>query len=144
MKPLPFFALLLPLMLPCVQAAPAPASGPELEVGAVKFNSLRAGTGNWLEADVVLNVRPPAGTPGQMLSRVRVALLLGFELPAAPGGERKLEHYRAEAECVALENGRADVRFYLPPTSCTAIQNIGAWRWRWAAGRFRRAARPIP
>ena len=115
MKPLPFFALLLPLMLPCVQAAPAPASGPELEVGAVKFNSLRAGTGNWLEADVVLNVRPPAGTPGQMLSRVRVALLLGFELPAAPGGERKLEHYRAEAECVALENGRADVRFYLPP-----------------------------
>jgi hypothetical protein len=46
---------------------------------------------------------------------VRVALLIGFELPARAGGERRLEHYRADAECVALESGRADVRFYLPP-----------------------------
>jgi hypothetical protein len=26
-----------------------------------------------------------------------------------------LDYYRAEVECVALEPGRADVRFYLPP-----------------------------
>jgi hypothetical protein len=90
----------------------------EVEVMSVRFTNLRApnGTpGNWLEADVALNVRPPPGSPGQMLSRVKVALLCAFELPALAGGERRLEHYRAEAECVALETGRADVRFYLPP-----------------------------
>jgi hypothetical protein len=68
-----------------------------------------------LEAEIALNVKPPPGTPGQMVSRVRVSLLMGFELPALAGGERRLEHFRAEAECVALEAGRADVRFYLPP-----------------------------
>jgi hypothetical protein len=26
-----------------------------------------------------------------------------------------VEYYRSEAECVALESGRSDVRFYLPP-----------------------------
>ncbi len=50
-----------------------------------------------------------------MVSRVRVTLLLGCELPATGGTERRTEYYRAEAECVALEAGRADVRFYLPP-----------------------------
>jgi len=50
-----------------------------------------------------------------MVSRVRVGLTIAFELPAPVGGERRLEHYRAEAECVALEAGRTDVRFYLPP-----------------------------
>src|SRR5260221_7237717 len=54
-------------------------------------------------------------TPGQMVWRVRVALTIAFELPALAGGERRLEHYHAEAECVALEPGRANVRFYLPP-----------------------------
>jgi hypothetical protein len=98
----------------------AAARAQEVEVAAVRFTNLRAGNGapgNWLEADVQLTVRPPASAPGQMVSRVRVALLVGFELPAlaAAGGERRLEHYRAEAECVALEAGRADVRFYLPP-----------------------------
>ncbi len=90
----------------------------EVEVAAVRFNSVHApgnGAGNWLEADVALNVRPPAAAPGQMVSRVKVSLLVGFELPALAGGERRIEHYRADAECVALEAGRADVRFYLPP-----------------------------
>jgi hypothetical protein len=50
-----------------------------------------------------------------MVSRVRVSLLVGFELPAPTGGERRIEHYRAEAECVALESGRTSVRFFLPP-----------------------------
>jgi hypothetical protein len=44
-----------------------------------------------------------------------VSLLVGFELPGSAGGERRLEHFRADAECVALEPGRANVRFYLPP-----------------------------
>lgn len=96
----------------------AATNAQEVEVTSVKFTNLRAPTGsigNWLEADIALNVRPPAGSPGQMVSRVRVALLIGFELPAPAGGDRRIEHYRADVECVALEAGRADVRFYLPP-----------------------------
>lgn len=90
----------------------------EVEVAAVKFANLRApngANGNWFEADVTLTARPAPSSPGAMVARVRVALVLGFELPGPAGGERRIEHYRAEAECVALEPGRADVRFYLPP-----------------------------
>jgi len=104
------FALLLP--------AVASIAAQEVEVTSVRFNNLRAptgSTGSWMESDIVLIVRPAAGSAGQMVSRVRVSVLLGFELPALAGGERRLEHYRAEAECVALEPGRMSVRFYLPP-----------------------------
>lgn len=90
----------------------------EVEVTTVKFTNVRAPTGTvgtWLETDITVNARPVAGNPSQMVSRVRVTLILAFELPAPTGGERRLEHYRAEAECVALEPGRANVRFYLPP-----------------------------
>lgn len=110
------FRVVTPILL--VLAVLARVQAQEAEATAVKFTNLRASTGangNWLEADVVLNVRPPPGAVGQMVSRVRVSLLLGFEMPAVPGGERRVEHYRAEAECVALEAGRADVRFYIPP-----------------------------
>lgn len=94
------------------------ASGQDVEVVGVKFNAVRApngAPGNWLEADVTLNARVAGGGAGATVPRVRVAVLFGFELPAPPGGERRLEHYRADAECVALEPGRANVRFYLPP-----------------------------
>jgi hypothetical protein len=92
----------------------------EVEATTVHFNAARAplgagANGTWMEADVVLTVRPPPGVPNQMLSRVKVALLLGFELPAPAGGERRIEHYRSEVEAVALDAGRADIRFYLPP-----------------------------
>jgi hypothetical protein len=96
----------------------ATARSQEVEVITVKFTNVRAptgSTGTWLETDITLNAKPVTGNPSQMVSRVRVALLLGFELPALAGGERRLEHYRADAECVALEPGRANVRFYLPP-----------------------------
>ena len=92
--------------------------GQDVAVSRVNFTQVRApngANGTWLETDIALNVKPLAGTPSQMVSRVRVLVLLGFELPGRPGGERRLEHYRAEAECVALEPGRANVRFYLPP-----------------------------
>lgn len=90
----------------------------EVEVTTVRFQNLRAPTGavgNWLEAEIALNVRPAPGAVGQAVSRVKVLLVAGFELPAAAGAERRIEHYRAEAECVALEAGRSLVRFYLPP-----------------------------
>jgi hypothetical protein len=106
------------MMIALAGAGFASAAAQEVEVTTVKFTNVRAPTGTngtWLETDITLNVRPTTGNPGQMVSRVRVSLLLGFELPAPTGGERRLEHYRAEAECVALEPGRAEVRFYLPP-----------------------------
>jgi hypothetical protein len=94
------------------------ARAQEVEVTTVTFTNVRAptgSTGTWLQCEITLNAKPVAGNSSQMVSRVRVSLLLGFELPAIAGGERRLEHYRAEAECVALEPGRAYVRFYLPP-----------------------------
>lgn len=91
----------------------------EVEVATVKFGNVRSpngATGTWLEADIAVNAKPAPGSVGQMVPRVRVALLIAFELPAATaGGERRLDYYRAEAECVALEPGRANIRFYLPP-----------------------------
>ncbi|MDO8545236.1 MAG: hypothetical protein Q7S40_32750 [Opitutaceae bacterium] len=87
----------------------------EVEVTTVRFSNLRGGNGSWLEAAVALNVRPPANSPAQLVSRVRVTLVLALEVPASAGAERRVEHYRARAECVALGVGRTDVRFYLPP-----------------------------
>lgn len=95
------------------------ASGAEqVDVSSVRFNSVRSpngASGNWYEAAVNLTVRPKTGAPSQMVGRVRVSLLVAFELPASPGAERRLEYHRAEAECPALEPGRSDIRFYLPP-----------------------------
>ncbi len=95
-----------------------PLAAADVEVTTVKFANVRApngANGTWLEAEIALNAKPAPGSLGQMTSRVRVALLLAFELPGAAGAERRLEYYRADAECVALEPGRANVRFYLPP-----------------------------
>jgi len=120
-RPLPcglvplFAALLVP---GAVRAAGAAVQSSPVEVAQVRFVNVRAptgSTGNWLEATVGLNARPVPGAGAQMVSRVKVALLLAFELAAPPGKDRRLEYYRAEAECVALEPGRAEVRFYLPP-----------------------------
>jgi hypothetical protein len=92
--------------------------GEEVEVASVRFSSVRAPNNApdaWQETEVVLTVSPPPSAPGRMVNRVRVTLSLGWELPAPANGARRVEYYRAEAECVALEAGRADVRFYLPP-----------------------------
>lgn len=116
----PGFVSLLAFVLASWGLTPAGAAGQNqpVEVTLVRFINVRAPTGsagNWLEATIGLTARPATGSPAQMVSRVKVSLLLAFELPALAGGERRLEYYRAEAECVALEPGRADVRFYLPP-----------------------------
>lgn len=102
----------------CSALQAAALAAQEVEVANVRFTTVRAplgSVGNWLEADVQMMVRPLPDAPGSMVSRVRVSLLVGFELPAPAGGDRRIEHYRADAECVALESGRASVRFYLPP-----------------------------
>jgi hypothetical protein len=109
-------SLICMVALFCVLLAASAAQ--EVEVATVNFTNLRAPTGSagtWLETEITLLVKAVPENPRQMVSRVRVSLLLGFELPAMAGGERRLEHYRAEVECVALDPGRAYVRFYLPP-----------------------------
>ncbi len=100
----------------CLATASLAWGANEVEVSAVRFNSVRApggGTSQWLEAAVALSVHPPAGSPGQMVSNVKVALMCAFD--SAGPGEKRTEYHRAEAECVALEAGRTEVRFYLPP-----------------------------
>ncbi len=89
-----------------------------IEVSVARFGSARApggATEPWLEAELVLAVNVPPDSGSRAISRVGVALTLGWELPATAGGFRRMDYYRAEAECVALATGRANVRFYLPP-----------------------------
>ena len=129
----------------------------EVEVSTVRFTpNVHAMSGaNWFEADVALDVRPGPGTPGRMVSRVRVVLVVEFELPGLAGGEpirqapgpervegRRTECFRAEAECVALDAGRADVRFYLPPELVKRDQLHGDPRW-WGV-EVTVGGRPVP
>jgi hypothetical protein len=123
----------------------APLFAADVEVSTVRFGSVRAPTGSngtWLEADIALTAKPSSGGVGQMVPRVRVALLVGFELPATSGAERRLEYYRAEAECVALEAGRANVRFYLPPELVKRDQLHGDPKY-WGV-ELTTAGRPVP
>ena len=108
-------ALACALALPWAAAAPAPA--PAVEVANLRTNQVRPGNGSpaWLETTLSLNVRPAGGGPAPVVSAVRVAVLLAFELPGPAGAARRTHAYAAAVECVALEPGRAEVRFYLPP-----------------------------
>jgi hypothetical protein len=117
----------------------------EVEVATVRFTNIRApggAPGTWLEGEVALNVHPAPGSAGQMVSRVKVSLLCAFELPASTGGERRLEHYRAEAECVALDAGRANVRFYLPAEIVKRDQLHGDPKY-WGV-EINAGGRPVP
>jgi hypothetical protein len=107
----------LPLLACACVCASLSLRAEEVEVANVRFNNVKApggANGTWFEADIALDVRPAPG-PTHMVSRVRVTLTLAFEIPGTTAGaERRLDHYRAEAECVALDPGRTEVRFYLP------------------------------
>ncbi len=107
--------LALTVALPWAAAAPGPA--PVVEVANLRTNQVRPGSGGpaWLETTLALNVRPAGGGPSPLVSAVRVAVLMAFELPGPAGGARRTQVYAAAVECVALEPGRAEVRFYLPP-----------------------------
>lgn len=103
------------LALPWAAAAPGPA--PSIEVMNLRTNQVRPANGApaWLETTLALNVRPTGGGPSPVVSAVRVALLMVFELPGPAGGPRRAQVYASAVECVALEPGRTEVRFYLPP-----------------------------
>lgn len=139
-------------LLACAFLATAPGpslrsaqAGPEVEVGLVRFSGVRTPQGGgalWQEMDVNLVVKPAPISAGGMVSRVKVLLWVAYELPALAGATRQLQHYRAEAECVALEPGHANVRFYLPPEIVKRYQLRGdpkLWGVELAVG-----GRPIP
>jgi hypothetical protein len=121
----------------------------EVEVTAVRFGAVRPANNpadTWLEAAVSLNVTPPPAALGRAVGRVRVTLAVGWEVPAPVGNTRRTDYYRAEAECVALDSGRTDVRFYFPPELVKRDQlrgNPPLWTVDVAvAGRALPAARP--
>jgi hypothetical protein len=82
-----------------------------VDVQDVRFN-LVAPNGaptRWLEIDVVVSARLSGGR-SQFLDQVQVNLDVGTRVPG--GGYR---YYHSGFEAVALENGQANFRFYLPP-----------------------------
>lgn len=101
------------LLLPALVQGQAPATSAEVDVRDVQFSKVRAprGGGNWLEAVIELNVRANtgAGVYGRWADRVEVELSIGIE--RRDGG---FSFYRSGAELVAIEAGKANVRFYLP------------------------------
>jgi hypothetical protein len=104
-SPLPMFA----------QTAPAAAEVVEVEVSGVKFDNARFGRDSWTEATVDLAVRPGGrASSGRFVDRVRVTLSLGAEA-SGEKGEKRTVFFRASAEAITLEGGRAFFRFYLPP-----------------------------
>ena len=85
-----------------------------VEVTAVRFTSFSP-SGNsaltWQETEIEVNVRPSAGKgDNRFANRVKVTLTIAVDNPT---GERS--YYRTSAEAVALEVGRTNIRFYLPP-----------------------------
>jgi hypothetical protein len=85
-----------------------------IEVMAVRFARVSlSGSSNrmWNETDVEVNIRPTSARDGaRFVNRVKVTLTLAID-----GASGEHAYYRASAEAVALEVGRANFRFYLPP-----------------------------
>jgi hypothetical protein len=112
------------------QAQAVPGSGATVEVRAVKFGTVRApgGGDTWTEAVVELSITPATdgGAYARWADNVRVALSLGIR---TRGGD--YEFFRASAEAVALEAGRASMRFYLPPEIARREQLTSAEPYAW-------------
>ena len=118
MKPLICRSLMWSVMLAATTVLPSfaqTATPAEVEVSGVKFNTIRQPNSQsvWYESDIELTTKP-APEKGKFTGRVKVSLNLGIEVSVA-GGKKQINLYRASAELVALEAGKADVRFYLPP-----------------------------
>ncbi|MBE2216531.1 MAG: hypothetical protein IAE82_21855 [Opitutaceae bacterium] len=109
---------------------PAP-DGATVEVRAVKFGTVRApgGGDTWTEAVVELGILPAAGggAYARWADNVRVNLSLGIR---TRGGDYAF--FRASAEAVALEAGRASIRFYLPPEIARREQLSSAEPYAWS------------
>lgn len=99
-------------VLPAFSQTAAPA---EVEVSGVKFTTLHQPNSQsvWYEGAIELTAKP-APENGKFTGRVKVSLSLGVEAGAG-AGKKQIGFYRASAELVALEAGKSEVRFYLPP-----------------------------
>lgn len=86
----------------------------EIDITQVTFGVARSPVdgGEWYEAVIVLNANP-VDTAGRYVSRVKLTLNLGEETGVGPG--KSFVFYRSSVEMAAVEQGRAAVRFYLPP-----------------------------
>jgi hypothetical protein len=122
MKPLTCRALLCVVAMSVSVVASAiaqTAPSPNIEVANVKFNTVRANTGSWYEAEIELQPRGPQPTDNRnFINRVKVTFSLGINSVKAPPGSRIPDtFYRASAEAVAIETsgGKTVFRFYLPP-----------------------------
>ncbi len=88
-------------------------------VREVEFTRLDAGgrSGDWLECAIELEVRRDTQDRSRrdpdFVDDLSVTLMLGVEL--ARGRGEGFEFYRAQADFVALKEGRHFARFYLPP-----------------------------
>jgi hypothetical protein len=103
--------------------------GATVSVRNVKFSAVRAPGGQdpWLEAVVELDVAPGNGSGIYNRYADRVQVTLGVSIATRIND---YDFYRASAEAVSLEAGRATVRFYLPPEIVKREQATGtpfAW-----------------
>ncbi len=117
--------ILFLLAAPAWAQQPAvPSSGSKkassVEVNNVRFSKLRPGSGSsiageWLEAEIELNVKAAGAGVERYINHVRVTLNMGLEVMSPPKNTPAIQLYRSTVEAVALENGRNFIRFYLPP-----------------------------
>ena len=119
----------------------AESPGATVSVRNVKFGTVRAPGGQdpWLEAVVELDVAPGNGSGIYNRYADRVQVTLGITITKR---NNEYDFYRASAEAVSLEAGRALVRFYLPPEIVKREQVNGepfAWLVELAA-----QGRPVP
>lgn len=112
------FALLLAFAVPA-SAQTQPAAPSVIDVASVKFNTVRANSGAWYEAEVELQPKSGSATDNRnFINRVKVTFNLGvFSVKAPQAAKVPDTYYRATAEAVAVEaaGGRTVFRFYLPP-----------------------------
>jgi len=105
-------------------------AGARVELRSVKFAQVRAasGGGTWTEGVVELGViaSSEGGTYARWAGPVRVALQIAIRKRSG-----EFDFYRATAEAVALEAGRASFRFYLPPEIARREQLTSAEPHSW-------------
>jgi hypothetical protein len=122
MKPLTCRVLLCACALLFSGVAPASAqtaTPSPIEVNTVRFNTVRAGSSGWYEAEIEIQPKGPQPTDNRnFINRVKVTFSLGiFSVKAAQAVKVPDTYYRVSAEAVAIETsgGKTVFRFYLPP-----------------------------
>lgn len=118
LTPLRFGLVLLAMVSGSVRLAAQPASEPVLvAVTNVKFDHNVRGINpgdSWYEVAIEVDAKPTkTKASNRHVGRVRATLNLGVEVKV--GGPAYVQFYRASAEAIAIEQGKAFFRFYLPP-----------------------------